>query len=173
MDAPIAGGPEMVANGTCGVFIGGETADVDRAKPVMDMISGRVMHTGALGAGMGMKIANNALIAGTIVALDEILQIARAAGLEFEMVMRLVAGGPAGAPFLGQRMDKILGKDDSVGFPVSGTLKDVSVFAGAAAELGVDAPMLTRAKEIMTMAADQGLAERDAAALFRAAWDRE
>lgn len=172
VDAPISGGPEMVANASCGVFIGGSDADAERARRAIELFSTRVFHVGPLGAGMGMKIANNALLAGVFATLTEIVQIARGAGLEFETVMRVLAGGPAGPPFLSQRMDRILGVDDSVGFPVSGTLKDVGVFAAAAAELDVEAPVLARAREVIEMAMAEGHEDHDAAVMIRAAWDR-
>ena len=171
-DAPIAGGPEMVANGSCGIFLGGAEADVARARPVLELISDRVIATGGLGTGMGLKVVNNATIAGIIATLDETMRIARAAGLDFELALRAVAGGPAGPPFLAARVERALGRDDSVGFAVSGVAKDLAVFRGAAADLGVEAPVLDRMHVLADMAQAAGLGERDAAVMLKAAWDR-
>ena len=171
-DAPIAGGPEMVADASCGVFVGGSAAAFARAEPALLLFSSRVVHTGPLGAGMGTKIVNNAMIAGLFATLSEIVQIAKRAGLEYETTLRVLANGPAGPPFLRARLDRALGLDDSVGFPISGVNKDVAVFRAAADELGVVAPMLARAAEIAGLARDEGLEARDAAAMIRAAWDR-
>ena len=171
-DAPISGGPEMVANGSCGIFLGGAEADVARARPVLELITERVIATGALGTGMGLKVVNNATLAGIFATLDETMRIARAAGLDFELALRAVAGGPAGPPFLAARLDRALGRDDSVGFSISGVAKDLTVFRAAASELGVEAPVLERMHELTGLAQANGLGEKDLAAMLRAAWDR-
>ena len=171
-DAPISGGPEMVANGSCGIFLGGAEADVARARPVLELITERVIPTGALGTGMGLKVVNNATLAGIFATLDETMRIARAAGLDFELALRAVAGGPAGPPFLAARIERVLGRDDSVGFSVAGVAKDLEVFRRAAVDLGVDAPVLERMHVLAGMAQQAGLGERDAAVMVKAAWDR-
>ena len=171
-DAPISGGPEMVANGSCGIFLGGAEADVARARPVLELITERVIPTGALGTGMGLKVVNNATLAGIFATLDETMRIARAAGLDFELALRAVAGGPAGPPVLAARLDRALGRDDSVGFSISGVAKDLTVFRAAASELGVEAPVLERMHALTGLAQENGLGEKDLASMLRAAWDR-
>lgn len=172
VDAPISGGPEMVTAGSCGIFIGGASGDVTRAEAVLRLVSQRIVVTGALGTGMGMKIANNAMLAGFFATISEVAQIGKQAGLDFAQMMQVIAGGPAGPPFIQARMPRVLGEDDSVGFPVRGTIKDVDVFRGAARELGVDTPVLARAAEVMELAEAEGLGDRDLAVMVRAAWDR-
>ena len=172
VDAPISGGPEMVANGSCAVFLGGAPGDVARAEPVLARFAGRVIRTGALGTGMGLKVVNNATLAGTFATLSETLSIAKRAGLDFELVLRALAGGPAGPPWLGARLDRILGLDDSVGFSIDGAAKDLAVCRGSAAELGIDVPVLDRMAALTAVAQEEGLGERDLAAVLSTAWAR-
>lgn len=61
LDAPISGGPMMVAPGLCTTFVSGEIAAVERARPVLQAISGpldssvneeveRLRHSATMGA---------------------------------------------------------------------------------------------------------------------------
>lgn len=172
VDAPISGGPEMVTDATCGVFLGGAETDVARARAAVALFSGRIFHAGPLGAGMGMKIVVNAMIGGIMASLTEVIQIAKRSGLDYAATLQIVAGGPAGAPFINARLARMLGEDESIGFPVSAVLKDVGVFRAAAHELGVDAPMLANVHAMAETGASEGLGELDIATVVRAAWDR-
>lgn len=59
IDAPISGGPEMVAAGTIGLYLGGADEDIARFMPLASRLSNRVLPVGPLGAGAAAKIVNN------------------------------------------------------------------------------------------------------------------
>lgn len=44
IDAPISGGPDMIAAGTIGLFVGGSDVDFARLEPVLAMLSNRSDH---------------------------------------------------------------------------------------------------------------------------------
>lgn len=169
-DAPISGGPEMVANGTCGIFLGGCHGAADRAKAVLSPLSGRIFHVGPLGSGQVMKTINNAMMQSYFAALAEQMRVARHAGLPLEMVLRILGGSPAGAPVLQDRLPRMLGEDASVGFPIRGAAKDNAVFRQVAAEAGVATPTLEAAAALIETAIASGLAEADVAALVAMAY---
>ncbi|MBF9046212.1 NAD-binding protein [Rhodobacterales bacterium LSUCC0031] len=169
-DAPISGGPEMVANGTCGVFLGGCHNAARRAQAALAPLSGRIFHVGPLGTGLVMKAVNNAMMQSYFAALAEQMRVARHAGLSLEMALSILAGGPAGAPVLADRMPRILGHDASVGFPIRGAAKDNAVFRRIAAEAGVATPTLDAAGALIGAAINAGLAEADVAAMIAMAY---
>lgn len=171
-DAPISGGPEMVSAGTCGVFIGGDDHAAARAKQVAELFAARVFHIGPTGAGMGMKAANNMLIAGYMAALSEVLQLAKLSGIPKETALNVLAGGPIGAPWFKDRISRILGEDQSVGFALSGAAKDVGVILAVADEIGIEAPVAGRAGALFAAAAQAGYADHDVAKLCALSWDQ-
>ncbi len=171
VDAPISGGPELVAAGQCGIFIGGEAADAARAEAVLTPLSARIFHVGPLGAGLVMKTINNAMIQVYIAGLAEQLRVAKRAGLPLETALTILGGGPAGMPAMRDRIPKMLGEDDTVGFPVSGLLKDHAVFRRVAAEAGIDTPALAAAEPLFLDAIETGLAEVDGAAILSRAYN--
>ena len=167
VDAPVSGGPEMVAAGSCGFFIGGAADAAARAQAALSSLTARIFHVGPLGTGLVMKVVNNALMQSYTAGLVEQLQVAARAGLPLETALTILCGGPAGLPMVRDRVPRILGQDDSVGFPISGVAKDNAVFRRVAAEAGVAAPTLDAFAALLEEAMDEGLAGADIAALMR------
>lgn len=170
VDAPISGGPELVADGRCGIFIGGHHRAAQRAQSALAPLSDRIFHVGPLGAGLVMKTINNAMLQSYFAALAEQMRIARRAGLPLETALKILSGGPAGAPVLTDRLPRILGHDGSVGFPIEGVAKDNAVFRRVAADAAVPTPTLDAAAALIDKALAQGLGKADVAALIAMAY---
>lgn len=169
-DAPISGGPELVAAGRCGIFIGGCLVAANRAEAALAPLSGRIFHVGPLGSGLVMKSINNAMLQSYFAGLAEQMRVARRAGLSLEMALTILSGGPAGTPALADRLPRMLGQDASVGFSIAGVAKDNAVFRRVAADLGVAAPTLEAAGALIDTGLAAGLAEADIAALIAMAY---
>lgn len=170
VDAPISGGPELVAAGSCGIFVGGADAAAGRARAVLAPLSQRIFHVGPLGAGLVMKTINNGLMQGYGAILTDMLQLAKRAGLSLDMTLSVVCGGPAGLPVVRDRIPKTLGQDRSVGFPMAGILKDNDVFQRVLAQFDVQSPVLSIAGERQRAAIVAGFGDSDVAATWAAAY---
>lgn len=166
VDAPISGGPEMVEAGVCGIFMGGGDAAVARADVALALLTERRFHIGALGTGLTMKMINNTLLQGYFATLRQLMPVAKRAGISLEEVLEILASGPAGNPFLRDRMPRILGRDDSVGFSLSGAAKDSDVFLAIAGAYEVKVEVLEAAKIAMEAGLAAGLGEEDPASLL-------
>ncbi|AHM04325.1 2-hydroxy-3-oxopropionate reductase [Roseibacterium elongatum DSM 19469] len=171
LDAPISGGPELVAEGECGIFVGGDTAAAERFAPIGAVLSDKLAHVGPLGTGVAMKIVNNGVLQGYFATLAEMMRIAKRAGLPFETALRIIAKGPAGTPMLTARLPRMLGHEDGVGFPISGVAKDNAVFRQVATELGVEAATLALADALWQTGIADGLADADVAMQLPHAYD--
>ena len=77
LDAPVSGLPLAADAGTLAFMVGGDAADVERARPYLNPVAGIIIHVGPSGAGNVAKIVNNLLssthtiIAGAAVRLAE------------------------------------------------------------------------------------------------------
>jgi 3-hydroxyisobutyrate dehydrogenase len=171
VDAPISGGPDLVAAGTCGIFIGGEAAAAARATAAFAPLTGRIFHVGPLGTGLVMKTINNAMLQVYFAGLADLLPLARRAGLPLRTTMTILNGGPAGVPMLHDRMAKVLGEDTSTGFSIAAVAKDNDVFQRVARSHGVVPGMLSLAARGQQAAIGAGLGDADIAALLAAAYD--
>ncbi|MBY6201189.1 NAD(P)-dependent oxidoreductase [Maritalea mobilis] len=172
LDAPISGGPELVAAGQCGIFVGGTAEAAERFAAIGGVLSDKLAHVGPLGTGLVMKVVNNGVLQGYFATLAEMMRIAKRAGLPFETALGIVAKGPAGTPMLTARLPKMLGQDEGVGFPISGVSKDNAIFQRVAEELGVDAASLRSAAALWQTGIEDGLAEADVAMQIPHAYDK-
>jgi 3-hydroxyisobutyrate dehydrogenase-like beta-hydroxyacid dehydrogenase len=163
IDAPISGGPEMVAAGSIGLFVGGAEADVARFQPVAARLSSRVVPVGALGAGHAAKIVNNVALGGAWQAMIESVRLGARLGLDLETMVGILADSPASNPSFRTRVPKILGEDREVGFPVAGVLKDQSLFLRVAESVGEPLPALSAARDNFAAVAEAGHGDEDLA----------
>lgn len=171
VDAPISGGPEMVMEGRCGMFVGGNDKAATRAQNSLAAISGRIFHVGPLGTGLVMKVINNGMLQCYFNGLGDMMPLAKRAGLPMETAMRILCGGPAGIPMVIDRLPKILGTDTSVGFTIAAAHKDNDVFQRVVQSFGLDSPVLASTAERQKAAIAAGLGEDDPAAMVPFAYD--
>jgi 3-hydroxyisobutyrate dehydrogenase-like beta-hydroxyacid dehydrogenase len=59
VDAPVSGGMEGARTRDLLVMAGGDSADFERARPLLDAVAKRVIYTGAIGTGSIAKIMHN------------------------------------------------------------------------------------------------------------------
>ncbi|MGB5472208.1 MAG: NAD(P)-dependent oxidoreductase, partial [Gammaproteobacteria bacterium] len=64
LDAPVSGGIEGARNGTLAMMVGGDEHVLERIRPALDSIAGRVEHMGPVGAGQATKAVNQVMAAG-------------------------------------------------------------------------------------------------------------
>jgi 3-hydroxyisobutyrate dehydrogenase-like beta-hydroxyacid dehydrogenase len=81
LDAGISGGEAGASGGTLVVMVGGTADALALAGPVLDSYSAEVVHAGAQGAGMALKLARNALGYIMMSGAHEVLALATAAGV--------------------------------------------------------------------------------------------
>ncbi len=171
LDAPISGGPETLLAGKAGFYIGGREEDFRRLMPVVEVLSDRIHHVGALGHGAASKLINNMMLTGLWESLKEALQLGARAGLARDKMIEVLSGSPAASPALRGRLPVVLGETDHVGFPVSGVVKDVSVVRDYAAHLDVAIPAMKAALASFENAARAGFADADLATMVKLALD--
>lgn len=100
VDAPVSGGPGPAREGRLTILVGGDPADVERARPVLDALAGNLTHLGPLGMGQTAKIANQAIVGVGYVLMAEVLALVEAAGLDPKVLPGALAGGMADSTIL-------------------------------------------------------------------------
>jgi 3-hydroxyisobutyrate dehydrogenase len=170
LDAPISGGPDLVAEGKAGLYIGGDAADVARFMPVAHALSNRIHHVGRLGMGAAAKIVNNIMLMGYWETLREALLVGKSAGLGLEKMLEILKDSPAASGAFLHRLPVLLGQSDAVGFSVSGVLKDGAMFERTAAGYGIATPAIAAAVASYRAHAAKGHGDEDLATMARAAY---
>lgn len=119
LDAPVSGSVASTLAGELTIMAGGDAADLERARPILERLARRIFHLGDLGTGAAMKLAVNTLIFGLNGAVAEGLVLAERNGIDRELAYDVLAASAAGAPFLGYKRAAFV---DPVATPVAFSL---------------------------------------------------
>jgi 3-hydroxyisobutyrate dehydrogenase-like beta-hydroxyacid dehydrogenase len=166
LDAPVSGSVSTVEAGGLTVMVGGPEASLDRARPVLATMAGRVVHLGEAGAGAVMKLAVNSILHALNIALCEGLLLAERAGIDRATAYDVIAGSAAGAPFVGYKRDAFMDPDGTpVAFALDLVAKDLGLADGLAADLGADVRQLAANREVVDAAIGAGFGASDLSAI--------
>ena len=177
IECPVGGTVGPAKEGKLFGFVGGDAADVARAKPVLDDLCRRVEHVGAVGAGASMKLAINLPLLVYYQALGEALSLCRKLDIAPARLIDIFADTSGGPNMLKVRGPAIAAtlqgkKTKPVTFDVDLIRKDLRTMLEEAAALGVSLPLTARALECYDAAARDGLGASDAT-MLPAHWLRE
>ncbi|HET9852518.1 MAG TPA: NAD(P)-dependent oxidoreductase [Candidatus Limnocylindrales bacterium] len=167
LDAPVSGGSEGAKNGTLSIFVGGEAADLERARPVLESLGTTITHVGPIGSGQAVKAVNQVILAGTYLGVAEGIVLALKSGLDVEQVVGALSGGAAQSWVLTNRSGRMLENDYPLGFKVALHFKDLGIALAMARELGVSLPVSALCEAIEGGLMGQGHAEEDMSAVAR------
>lgn len=170
LDAPVSGGDLGAREGRLTTMVGGDAVAFERVRPYFDTFSAKVKLQGESGAGQHTKMANQIMIAGTMLGMCECLAYANEAGLELEDVLETVGAGSAGNWSLANYAPRILREDYSPGFFAKHFLKDLGIALEEAAQLEVPLPMTELAHVLYTKLCDAGHENDGTQSLIKLWW---
>ena len=141
VDAPVSGGQAGAVNGQLSIMCGGEQADFDRAKPVLDAYAKMCALIGGPGSGQLTKMVNQVAIVGLLQGLSEALNFGRKAGLDMEKVVAVISKGAAQSWQLENRWKTMVeGKFEGFGFAADWMRKDLNIALAEARKNGAHMP---------------------------------
>jgi 3-hydroxyisobutyrate dehydrogenase len=167
VDAPVSGGSEGARNATLTIFVGGDEADVERARPVLSALGRTITHVGPTGAGQAVKAVNQVILAGAYLGVAEGIVLAIKAGLDVEQVVAALGGGAAQSWVLANRSGRMIDNDYPLGFKIALHRKDLGIALDLAAQLGAVLPVSALAAQLETGLIAAGHADDDMSALAR------
>jgi 3-hydroxyisobutyrate dehydrogenase len=88
LDAPVSGGTGGAEAATLTFMVGGETAAFEQARPVLQNMGKNIVHCGPAGNGQVAKVANNMLLAISMIGVAEAMSL----GVSLGMDARTLAG---------------------------------------------------------------------------------
>ena len=170
IDCPVGGTTGPAREGKLFGFVGGEDADVARARPLLNQMCRRAEHVGPVGSGARMKLAINLPLFVYWQALGEALLLCRPLGLDPERLMSIFADSSGGTNALKTRGSAIAahlaGKDAGpVSMAVELVCKDLRTMIAEAKALGGTLPAAETALKCFEDAARSGLGAADQSVL--------
>jgi 3-hydroxyisobutyrate dehydrogenase-like beta-hydroxyacid dehydrogenase len=157
-DAPIARTRQAAIDGTLSIMVGGSKDCFTRIEPLLRHLASEVTHCGEAGAGQAVKILNNMVLFQTVVGLAEALCIARANGVDGNILFETLTKGSADSFGLRNHGMKAMlpGVFPLRAFSTNYALKDLSYAIEMAEEHGVPALGADVARELMERAKELG-----------------
>ena len=166
VDAPVSGSVALAEAGTLTVMAGGEDADVDAARPVLEAMSARIYHMGPVGSGATIKLAVNSIVYGLGQAVSEALVLAEAAGIERSRAYEVFANSAIAAPFVHYRQEAFLNPGQvPVAFRMVLARKDLDLALALAESVGSTLPQGELNRMVIAEAIDAGFGDHDMSAV--------
>jgi 3-hydroxyisobutyrate dehydrogenase len=169
LDAPVSGGDVGAKNAALSIMAGGEQRAFEKILPIFQCMGKNIVLQGGPGAGQHCKMANQIVIASTMMAVSEALVYGVKAGLDPQTMLKSIESGAAGSWSLSNHIPRMLKGDLKPGFFVKHFIKDMGIALDAAQELGIKLPGLEKAEALYRTLAAMSREQLEKATLAAAA----
>jgi 2-hydroxy-3-oxopropionate reductase len=168
LDAPVSGGDAGARVGTLSIMVGGDAAGLDRARPVLDVLGGSVVHCGPAGAGQVVKACNQVLVAITITGVSEALVLGAKQGVPPDVILDVLQRGLAANRVLELRRGNFLDHTFTPGFRVDLHHKDLDIALSSAGQANVPLPLTAGTQQLFRQLRAAGRGSDDHTAILAA-----
>jgi len=156
IDAPVSGTVAPAAKGQLMFFCGGASEQIERARPLLDILSRRIIHAGDIGSGSLLKLVVNLPLAIYWQALAEAVSLGSSGDLSDEIMLDAIADSSAALAVLKMKIPVMLGEDLPVAFDMNSMVKDLKSILVTADESGLRLPTTTSALNVYIKAIEEG-----------------
>ncbi len=149
LEAPVVGSVPAVESGKLLILAGGDRADLEQARPVLEQL-GEVRYVGERANAQRLKLIANSMLGITTAAAAELLAAGTAVGLDREQIFSILVRF---APGLAARERGFLQDQHTpTMFAVRDLLKDLDLGLHAYGDAGVHTPLTQEAHELFAVA---------------------
>jgi 2-hydroxy-3-oxopropionate reductase len=166
LDAPVSGGSAAAEAGTLAILVGGATAALGRAAPVLSCYAKSLVHIGASGAGQVAKACNQICTIVNQLAAAEAMLLAERAGVDPRAVKEALMGGFAASRMLDLQAPKMIARDFEGRIESRLHHKDIGIVLDLARAFGIELPASAAAAGVLDRLQQRGGARQDSAAVF-------
>jgi 3-hydroxyisobutyrate dehydrogenase-like beta-hydroxyacid dehydrogenase len=169
LEANVAGSSEQMREGAATLFVGGCAEAVELNASLLNALSTRWFHLGALGAASRFKLVHNMILGLNRLVLAEGLEFANSLGIDGGKALEILKQTPAFSTVMeskGERMVK--GDFENPQARLSQHLKDVRLMIEAAKDSGAQIPLTTLHESLLEQSEHLGFGASDNSAIVQA-----
>jgi 3-hydroxyisobutyrate dehydrogenase len=161
LDAPVTGSRTHAASGELSFLVGGSSAALEKARPVLAVMSRAIVHVGPTGRGALLKLVNNFLCGVQAASLAEALALIERSGLDTAKALEVLTGGAPGSPLVKTLSGRMTARDYTPHFALKLMAKDMAYAAEEGRRHGVSLATAASALERYKEAIAGGRGEED------------
>jgi 3-hydroxyisobutyrate dehydrogenase len=165
IEAPVLGTIPQVEAGTLFAMVGGEPADLDLARPVLEKLTRRIVHMGPNGSGYAMKLAANLGLGAYIQAVAESLALGAQQGLALDQMVDVLQESATACGWLKSKADVLKGGNADITLDIRTLRKDIMSAIATGALTGVPMPLSAGTLASLSAAVDGDYGDGDLAEL--------
>ena len=165
IDAPVSGGEVGAVSGNLSIMIGGNKKIVNKVKHIFHILGENITYIGDSGSGQVSKACNQILVAGTMVAVSEILLLAKKSKCDFKLIQKALMGGFAYSKVLEIHGKRMISNDYKPGFKAALHLKDLKIANNLAQKLGLRLNGARYSHKLMNEAINNNYSENDSSVI--------
>ncbi len=168
LDAPVSGGQRGATDGTLSIMVGGREETLERCRPVLRAMGGKIVHCGPSGAGQTVKLCNQIAVALTNLGMCEALVFAARSGIDQRVMIEAVSAGAGTSWQMENLAPRIVERDFRPGFKVAHQGKDLRLALEAAEKVSSPLPGTGLVQQMFAALETDGLGEEGTQALVKA-----
>ena len=165
LDAPVTGSKVHAAAGELNFLVGGSAAALERARPVLAVMSKSITHLGPSGSGARMKLINNFLCGVHLASLAEAVALIEKSGIDRTKAVEVICNGAPGSPLVKMLAPRMTSRDYTPNFVLKLMGKDLRYGQREAARHGLSLATAAASLGLVEKAVAAGHGERDMAAV--------
>lgn len=127
LDAPVTGGDLGAKLGTLSIMVGGNYDVFNQVEPLLQKMGKTITYMGEASSGQTMKLANQIVIAGNIIAIAESLTFLKNHDMDLNKALDVISGGSAMSWQAINNGKKMILKDYQPGFYIKHFMKDMKL----------------------------------------------
>lgn len=167
LDAPVSGGEAGAIEAVLSIMVGGEQADFDAARPLLEALGKTIVLCGPHGSGQTVKAANQLIVAVNIQACAEAVVFLEKSGVDLAAALDVLNGGLVSSTVLTRKKANFLNRDFTPGFRIDLHHKDMGIVTDAARNVGAALPVGGVVAQLVASLRAQGDGGLDHSALLR------
>jgi 3-hydroxyisobutyrate dehydrogenase len=171
VDAPVLGTKLPAEKGELLVLASGPDQVRARVQPIFDAVGNRTMWLGQAGRGTRLKLVTNSWLTAVVEGAAEAIALAEGLGLDPNLLLEAVEGGPLDMPYLRLKGRAMIERDFEPSFALELAAKDARLVDEAACATGLELPLLETVRRRLEEAAREH-GKKDLAATFLASAPR-
>ena len=165
IDAPVSGGEIGAIKGNLSIMVGGQKKIFNKILPVLSVLGENITYIGKSGSGQITKACNQILVAGTLVAVSEVLLMAKKSGCNLDLIREALMGGFANSKILEVHAHRMINGDYKPGFKSKLHLKDLDIALNIAKGLNINLKGTKYSRKLMHQSVADKKQEKDSSVI--------